>query len=154
MAPTSSADRAEIVETCNRMAWYADHREWDRLSTVFAPEVVLDYTSLNGGEPATSTPEAIAQAWSGLLGSFDATQHLLGTHLVTVDGDTAVCTAQFQATHRLANPLGTPLWTLGGNYRFDLVRGENGWRISGLVMTAVWSDGNADLLNLAAAANR
>lgn len=119
---SDTAERLEIIEVCTRMGWHADQREWDRLRTVFAAEVLLDYTSLNGGEPATLTPDQIVAAWSGLLGAFDATQHLITGHLVTVAGDTAVCTASFQATHRLANPFGSPLWTLGGTYRFDLVR--------------------------------
>lgn len=85
-------DRLVIIETCTRMAWHADQREWDRLAGVFAGTVVLDYTSLNGGEVAELTPGQIVDAWSGLLGAFDATQHLVTNHLVTVEGDTAVCT--------------------------------------------------------------
>ncbi|MCO6011247.1 nuclear transport factor 2 family protein [Actinoallomurus purpureus] len=143
-------DRLAIIETCTRMGWHADQREWGKLAGVFADKVTLDYTSLNGGEAAELTPDQIVDAWSGLLGAFDATQHLITNHLVTVEGDTAVCTASFQATHRLANPFGSPLWTLGGTYRFDLLRAEDGWRISGVVMTATWADGNKDLMALAA----
>lgn len=148
---SSIEDRLAIIETCTRMGWHADQREWERLAEIFADKVMLDYTSLNGGEPAELTPGQITGAWSGLLGSFDATQHLITNHLVTVEGDTAVCTASFQATHRLANPHGSPLWTLGGTYRFDLVRTGDGWKISGVVMNATWADGNKDLMALAAA---
>ncbi|MGW0659536.1 nuclear transport factor 2 family protein [Streptodolium elevatio] len=90
--------------------------------------------------------------WSQALGGFDATQHLITNHMVDVTGDSAVCTAAFQATHRLANPFGAPLWTLGGDYRFDLARSGDGWRITGVVMTATWADGNKDLATLAAEA--
>ncbi|KAA2250723.1 nuclear transport factor 2 family protein [Solihabitans fulvus] len=145
------ADRVAIVETCTRMAWHTDQREWDRLAEVFADIVTLDYTSLNGGEPADLTPAQIVGAWSGLLGALDATQHLITNHLVAVTGDVAVCTASFQATHRLANPFGSPLWTLGGTYRFDLVRAGAAWLIRGVVMTATWADGNKDLLAIASA---
>jgi ketosteroid isomerase-like protein len=144
-------DRLDVIDTCTRMAWHADQREWDLLRTVFADRVLLDYTSLNGGEPVTLTPDEIVGAWSQTLGGFDATQHLITNHLVTVDGDTAVCTAAFQATHRLANPFGSPLWKLGGTYRFELTRTAGGWRIAGLVMTATWGEGNKDLFALAAA---
>lgn len=136
------------------MAWHADQCEWDQLAGIFADTVTLDYTSLNGGEPAELSPEQIVAGWSASLGSFDATQHLITNHLVKVDGDTAVCTASFQATHRLANPLGAPLWTLGGTYRFDLLRAGPEWKISGVVMTVAWADGNKDLLSLAAAGSR
>ncbi|WP_067483296.1 nuclear transport factor 2 family protein [Actinomadura hibisca] len=143
-------DRLNIVETCTRMAWHADQREWDALAGIFAEKVTLDYTSLNGGEPAELTPEQIVGGWSQVLGGFDATQHLITNHLVTLEGDRAVCTASFQATHRLANPFGSPLWTLGGTYRFDLVRSGDGWLISGVVMTATWADGNQKLMDLVA----
>ncbi|HEX4813057.1 MAG TPA: nuclear transport factor 2 family protein [Nonomuraea sp.] len=135
-------DRFDVIDTCTRMAWHADQRDWDQLTTVFADKVQLDYTSLNGGEPVTLTPEQVIGAWKEGLGRFDATQHLITNHLVTIDGDTAVCTAVFQATHRKAATFGASLWTLGGNYRFDLARTDDGWRITGVVMTATWGDGN------------
>jgi hypothetical protein len=143
-------DHQAVVEVCTRMAWHADQREWEALKSVFADVVRLDYTSLNGGEPAVLSPEQIADAWSQVLGGFDATQHLLANHLVTLADDTAECTASFQATHRLADPFGAPLWTLGGTYRFDLVRVGGEWKIGGVLMKAVWADGNKELMTLAA----
>jgi hypothetical protein len=140
-------DRLDVIDTCTRMAWYADQRDWDRLAGVFADNVTLDYTSLDGGEPAVMTPGQIADGWRELLGAYETTQHLLGNHLVSVTGASAVCTASFQATHRRAEAYGGSLWTLGGTYRFDLVRTAGGWRISGIVMTALWGDGNRGLLS-------
>ncbi|MFJ4525912.1 nuclear transport factor 2 family protein [Streptomyces sp. NPDC088810] len=131
-------DRLDVIDICNRMAWYADQRAWDALAGVFADKVTLDYTSLNGGEPVTLAPAQIVDGWRTGLGVYTATHHLLGNHLVAVDGDQAVCTAAFQATHRKADD---SLWTLGGTYRFDLARTRGGWRIAGVVMTAIWSDG-------------
>ncbi|MEU2062812.1 nuclear transport factor 2 family protein [Streptomyces sp. NPDC013455] len=131
-------DRLDVIDTCTRMAWYADQRDWDALGEVFAARATLDYTSLNGGEPATLSPAEIVDGWRTGLGVYVATHHLLGNHLVSVDGDSAVCTATFQATHRKTDD---SLWTLGGTYRFDLARTTDGWRITGVVMTAVWSDG-------------
>ncbi|WP_251096506.1 nuclear transport factor 2 family protein [Streptomyces sp. Caat 7-52] len=145
-------ERQAVVEVCTRMAWHADQREWEALKTVFADDVRLDYTSLNGGEPAVLSPGRIVDAWARVLGGFDATQHLITNHLVTLAGDTAVCTASFQATHRLAEPFGAPLWTLGGTYRFDLVRTGGQWKISGVLMTAAWADGNKGLMAPAAKA--
>ncbi len=131
-------DRTGIIDTCTRMAWYADRREWSRLAEVFADEVTLDYTSLNGGDPVTLTPAQIIGGWEEALGAYAATHHLLGNHLVTQDGDNAVCTATFQATHRKPDDT---LWTLGGTYHFDLVRRAGGWRIAVVVLTADWSEG-------------
>jgi hypothetical protein len=131
-------DRLDVIDTCNRMARHADQRAWDALPGVFADKVTLDYTSLDGGEPVTLTPAQIVAGWRTGLGVYTATQHLLGTHLVVVDGDDAVCTAAFQAAHLKVDG---SRWTLGGTYRFDLIRARDGWRITGVVMTALWSDG-------------
>ena len=108
------------------------------------------YTSLNGGQPATLPRQQIIDAWAGVLGRLDATQHLVANHLVTVDGDSATCTAAFQATHLLATPHGGPIWTLGGHYRFQLARTMDGWRITGVQMVADWATGNQHIMTLAA----
>jgi hypothetical protein len=146
----SAVDRLDVIETCTRMASHADAREWDALREVFADEVRLDYTSLQGGEPATLSRDDLIESWAGLLGQLQATQHLLTNHLVTVTGDTATCTAAFQATHLLPNPHGDAVWTLGGSYRFELVRDGARWLISAVTMTASWASGNQQIMSLAA----
>jgi len=142
-------DRTEIVEQTTRMAWLADRRDWDRLVDLFADEVDLDYTALTGGHPVRLSPVDLVAGWRAGLGGLDATQHLVSNHLVDVDGDRAVATAQFQATHVLANPHGDPTWTLGGHYRFGLVRRDDGWRIDAVTMTATWATGNQQVMTLA-----
>ncbi|MFJ6677338.1 nuclear transport factor 2 family protein [Actinosynnema sp. NPDC091369] len=142
--PHHLVERHAVVEVCTRMAWHADQHEWEELRALFADEVRLDWTSLNGGEPAVLSPAQVVDSWSRVLGGFDATQHMIANHLVTLQGDTAVCTASFQATHRLAD-LDGPLWTVGGTYRFDLVRADRTWKIRGVAMTVQWADGNEAL---------
>lgn len=78
----SAADRLAVIETCTRMAWHADQREWDALRAVFADEVLLDYTSQDG-EPATVSRDQLVESWAGLLGKLAATQHLVTNHLVS-----------------------------------------------------------------------
>ncbi|MEU4330118.1 nuclear transport factor 2 family protein [Nonomuraea dietziae] len=127
-------DRFDVIDTCTRMAWHADQREWDQLAQVFAEKVTLDYTSLTGGEPVTLTPAPIIEGWAAALSCYATTRHLLGT----MDVDDAVCPASFQATHCKAD---ASLWTLGGSYHFDLVRAGDGRPITTVVMTTAWSDG-------------
>jgi len=125
-----TADTSEIVAVTTRLAWLVDRREWEALNGLFATHVDLDYTSLNGGEPATLTRDEIVAGWRSGLEGLDATQHLVSGHLVEVDGDRASCTAQFQATHVLSdpslNPYGGSTWTLGGHYRYTLLRAGGG----------------------------
>lgn len=144
-----TTDRDEIVELTTRMLWHTDRREWDALHDVFADKVRLDYTSLAGGEPAVLTPQQIIDAWRSSLGGLDATQHLMANHLVSIDGERAEVSAQFQAVHVLANPHGAPTWTLGGHYRFGVRRAGGRWRIEAVTMTADWASGNQQIMTLA-----
>lgn len=143
-------DRDEIIDTCTRMMWAVDTRDWAALPGLLGDSVVHDFTSLHGGEPQVLTAAEVTDMWSTLIGAFDATQHLLGNHVVTVDDDRGVLTASFQSTHRLANPFGSPQWTFYGVYRFELARTGTTWKIDTIVMTAGWGEGNKDILTLAA----
>jgi len=94
----------------------------------------------------------VISAWTELLGALDATQHLVANHLVSIEGDVAICTAAFQATHLLAYPHGGAIWTPGGHYELGLQRNAEGWRITSMHMTtADWATGNQQIMTLAAA---
>lgn len=144
--------RTDLIQTVTRVFWHTDHHEWDRLATVFAPQVRLDYTALVGGEPAEATPRDIIDAWQPGFEAIDAHQHLVANHLVEIHDDRGVLTAAFQATHQYAGQF----WVLGGDYHFELsLQGEE-WLVSAMTMTPTWQTGNSDLLAQAmqAAASR
>ncbi len=142
-------DRLEIVELCVRMGWHLDHCEWDRLLELFTDEISLDYTSLNGGEVIELPRKDVIEKWRTNREGLTATQHLIANQVVNLDGDEATATAMFQATHLLPNPYGAPTWTLGGRYRYGLIRTEAGWRICSLAMSIIWADGNRHIRDLA-----
>lgn len=142
-------DNADIIRTCTLWAWLADRRDWAALLGLFTAEVDFDYTSLNGGEPLLLPRESVIDGFTVVLSGFHATQHLISNHLVTrAEGDesAAECTAAFLATHVLPVEDGEPTWTVGGHYDFTLASGPDGWRISGIKMTADWTAGNQDLI--------
>ncbi|TIX56313.1 MAG: hypothetical protein E5V25_28305, partial [Mesorhizobium sp.] len=70
-------DKTAIAEAVAGIGLYADLREWNRVRSYFAARVTTDYTSLFGGEVATSDRDALIAQWQGLLPGFDATQHLI-----------------------------------------------------------------------------
>jgi SnoaL-like domain len=136
----------QILQTTIRMAVLADQRRWNDLICVFTEQVRVDYTSLNGGEPATVSARELAAGWAQTLGRLAATQHLVANHLLTVDGERAVVTAAFQATH-VPQPPDQGRWVLGGDYRFELERTGNGWRISAVTMTVRWESGDRSVVD-------
>lgn len=142
-------DRLDVIETCTRMAWFADRRDWTALSELFDDEVDLDYASLTGGPVMRLDRDTLVDSWAGGLAGLKATQHLVSNHLVTVEGDTARCTAAFQATHVLPNNSGGPLWTLGGYYEYGLRRTPGGWLLTSVAMVVDWASGNQHISTLA-----
>ncbi|MFN8849654.1 MAG: hypothetical protein ACK5W4_08155, partial [Inhella sp.] len=48
----SPADHLAIVAAVNEIGLAADMRDWPRVRAQFADEVLVDYTSLAGGQPA------------------------------------------------------------------------------------------------------
>ncbi|MER8699716.1 MULTISPECIES: nuclear transport factor 2 family protein [unclassified Mesorhizobium] len=73
--------------------------------------VTTDYTSLFGGEAATSGSDALIAQWQGLLPGFDATQHLITNIIVEGAGNDAVARSHVRAAHWI----GARFWTVGGS---------------------------------------
>lgn len=74
----------------------------------------LDWTSLNGGEPAQLTGEEVTQGWRALLSAFDATHHQLGNFLIDqINAEEARLSFYGTATHILAVPGQESRWVLG-----------------------------------------
>ena len=150
------ADRAAITDTVTRFGWCLDRRDWAGLTALFTDVVRTDYTALWGGEPQeASVDELLATdrqgSWRRTMDGLEATQHLITNILVDVDGDTATATANVVGVHRLPNPHGGPLWTVGGTYEFGLTRTAGGWRIRAITQGITWVDGNQQVLFRAAA---
>ena len=136
----------DIIRTIARLFRHADQHDWEQLAEVFADEVILDYTSLAGGEPARLSPAEIVAGWPPGFEAIDAHQHLVANHLVEVGVEAATATATFIATHQNDGET----WTLGGDYAFELARTDD-WRITAMTMTATWQTGDETLMARATA---
>src|SRR5262249_53553345 len=74
------------------------------------------------------------------------TQHHLGLPAIRVEGDRASSRCYFVAQH-VRNALAPrPALLIGGWYDDELARGREGWRIRVRRGTAVWCDGNPEVL--------
>jgi hypothetical protein len=134
-------DYAAIINAVNGIAIFADLRDWNRCRQSFSDRVEFDYTSLTGGKPTVMTADQQMQQWSEFFKStFKSTQHILGSHVVTINGNAATCVSNFQAHHTyLDAPKGT--WILSGVYNHDLVRVGTAWKVNKMKMTWIWEDG-------------
>lgn len=149
-------DRARIIDTVNSIGTFADLGQWERVKQAFADEVILDYTSYaaavaggDGGSPERMTPDQVVNAWKSVLPGYKRTQHLITNHLVTVDGDTAHCVSQVYASHYLPNAQGEDHWIVAGHYDHELVRTEDGWKVTLMRFNYGFQMGNPKLSDLA-----
>ena len=136
------ADRQAVVDVCITYALALDSRDWTLLRTCFTPDAVAEYEGL--GEKRGM--DAIEETCRGALEPLKASQHFLGNHLVSIQGDEATSTCYLQAQHVKKGLPGGELYTVAGRYDDDLVRTPAGWRISRRRLTVAWTDGNPAVL--------
>jgi hypothetical protein len=133
-------DQQAIIDLTIAYCWALDTREWSMLDRVFTTEA----TALLGS-PELSGLEAIKQRVANALDPLDHSQHMVNTHQVHVDGDTATCRCYFQAQHvrRAAAVDGArPNFIVAGRYEDRLVRTSDGWRIAHRELVGMWTEGN------------
>jgi hypothetical protein len=157
------ADRLEIIEVCTRVHWCYDHRDWNGLDSLFADTVSMPTLAQAGSagfdldgylDGYLYSREELKRALSSVAAGL-ITQHLITGHQVTLGGDAAVCAAHSVNVHlasQLASGLGSTagpssgsgrgLVAHGNDYRFDLLRTADGWRIRGWVPRIRWGYGD------------
>lgn len=143
MGQTESAvdavrDRQEIIDLTAAYSWALDTRSWDDLDDVFLP----DATASLGW--ALEGRQAIKDRVRTALEHLDASQHMVATHQVRVDGDRATCRCYLQAQHII----GTDTFLVGGKYEDRLVRTGDGWRIEHRDLTMMWTTGDPAVMGL------
>ena len=140
-------DRLAIIDVVNNMGTLADLGQYDRLEQLFTDEVTLDYTSLFPGEVQNISSDRLMTQWQSTLPGFDATQHQITNHQITIDGDEATAVAYVRATHKLGNEM----WVVGGYYVDELVRTDEGWKLKAIQYNALYEEGDRSLIEQAAA---
>lgn len=143
MTNKQSADIVEIMSLGTRYALSLDTARWHDLARVFAP----DATMVFAGIPPATGPGAIAAVCEGALHPLDASQHLVGTQLVEVHGDTATSSCYFHAQHVRTIEGREEHYIVAGTYSDQAKRLPEGWRITHRTQTVTWSSGNPAVLN-------
>jgi pantothenate kinase len=128
-------DRMEIIETATRYATGVDTRDRDVYRSCFTDDIDLDMSDMGLGEPMKVSADVWTDQAISLVSGFQATQHIITNHVITIDGDLATCVAYLQAQHY--NP--ENMYTVGGFYTNTLVRTGEGWKISKLKLTPTWT---------------
>jgi hypothetical protein len=135
-------DERDIVRALARFARIADGKKFDALGEVFAQDVLFDY----GSGHVESGLGALHALISRHLDHCGGTQHLIGSIMVDIDGDTAVSRAYIQARHQREGDFVGPVFDSNGEYIDRWERRAEGWRI--VHRTAAWAanTGEAEII--------
>ena len=142
-------DKLKIIETVNQFFISVDYRDWKKVKTIFNDKVLLDYTSMTGGQPSVLTSDQIIDSWKGFLPGFDKTHHQIGNYLIEIDSDLTKVFCYITATHYLDNESKNNLWIVVGSYDFELSMNDKNWRITKMKFNLKYTDGNNDLPKMA-----
>ncbi|MCK9875522.1 nuclear transport factor 2 family protein [Frankia sp. Ag45/Mut15] len=129
-----------------------DDLDWPRARATLADTVVVDYTSVFGGQVETLDADRLVRRWQGVLPGFDATQHLTGPVLASAEpgGGAVLLEAQARAYHLLRSGSADPTWLIAGRYQLTVVPAADGrWLITELTLRRLYEQGDRGLLTLA-----
>jgi ketosteroid isomerase-like protein len=138
-------DRQAITDVVNQYAYALDIRDWAALDDVFTADAVVRY----GGpdSPPLEGRQAVITAIRSSLGGCGPCQHLLGNHLVDVQGDRAVAVCKARVFHYGAGPRAELIpYECFGVYRDRLRRTPEGWRIEERTFEIHLATGDQDVL--------
>lgn len=119
------ADRIALQDVMLRYAAGVDDRDLDLYESCFAEDCEIVGFGKATVHGAANWRASVEEA----LSHYDATQHMLGPQLATVDGDSADCRTDVQALHYLKDPKGATL-TLWATYRTRMRRIDGDWKIA------------------------
>ena len=121
------SDRVEIQDLLARYTHAIDTRDWDALDRVFTHDARIDYSAFGG---ATGSLDEIKRFLAEAMPMFESFQHLVGSSVVDIDGDTATARTICHNPMVLKGGDDPHLLVCGLWYRDKLVRTPAGWRIA------------------------
>ncbi|MGI5242255.1 nuclear transport factor 2 family protein [Dactylosporangium sp. CA-139066] len=129
-------DRMAVQDVLVRYATALDSRDWQLLRTCFTPDAVGVYETL-GEQHGYERIEALCR---GALEPLAATQHIITNIVVELAGDRARTSCYLQSMHVRERPDGDN-FIVAGQYRDELVRTADGWRIARRNLRRIWTQG-------------
>jgi hypothetical protein len=146
-------DKLAVAEKLYGYATGIDRRDWALYRSIFADEVLYDFSSYGEHRPprllkADDWVEGLIPLFTGLA----ATQHSMTNPTARIEGDNATITMYMQALHVFDPSDDSSTYTIGGYYDDTLVRSGDGWLITGVKLTVTWQRGDYSIMAAARAA--
>jgi hypothetical protein len=130
-------DRLEIQDLVTRYYNSTDRRDFDGFRSCFIPGTMVDYSEVLAVAAETPIEEVAALIEATMAETFGPTQHFMGNHAVTIDGDRGTGTTYCLAIHQFLDPNREAGQRLVSALRYvdRYLRTELGWRIEHRLVT-------------------
>ena len=138
-------EKDKIIEVLNRLFISTDNRDWMKVKSCFSSKVLLDMTSMAGGEPVTLTSQEIVDAWDKGLKALKSIHHQAGNYVVNINQGEAEAFCYGIASHYLPNKTNRNTRIFVGSYNFHLTKENESWRINKFKFNLKYIDGNPNL---------
>jgi hypothetical protein len=145
----SGSERQAIIDVTYRYGLALDQKDWRLLRSVFGEAIEVDVSPGDGSGFRQYSGAEWANLVSGMIGGFDATQHIMTNHRVSINGRQARCNNYLHAMHILRAAEGEESWEVGGWYEWDMVNKGGDWVVSRYRLELAWQRGNLGLRKLA-----
>jgi hypothetical protein len=139
-------DVREVENVVVRLFVATDRRDWASVEECLADMVILDMTSMAGGEPLHLKSTDVIAAWASGLEPIEQVHHQVGNFQVDVDGNRATVFCYGVAYHhreRISSPAKTRIYV--GSYDVHLARTGGRWRIDLFRFGLKFIEGNLEL---------
>ncbi|MCX8526658.1 MAG: nuclear transport factor 2 family protein [Candidatus Nanopelagicales bacterium] len=131
----------QVHNVVTSVAHAQDEHDWERLARCFA----LNARYVHPKGELAGQAEIVARSRAALE-PLDASQHLVGSIHIVVEGDLAHATSYFQAQHVRAAATGGSLYFIAGTYTDEFAVVNDQWVIVLRTQTYSWRDGNPDVI--------
>jgi hypothetical protein len=142
--------RQQVEDLVVQLFCATDERDWPAVQACFTDPLLLDMTSLGGGEPLKLAPAALTAAWAKGLEKLDHVHHQVGNFRTRVGSDVRGHNATVRcygvAWHHRANIASERKSRyFVGSYEFRLARAQGEWRITEMHYFLKFIEGNREL---------
>jgi hypothetical protein len=127
-------DRREITELVSRLGLWLDEKRWDDARSILTE----DATVRTPGGAVAGVAEVAEQARRNHA---VPTQHVITNVVIEIEGDRATVGANLIATFVHGPDASGLLFQRGERYRFEAARTRDGWRLSDIESSPIWTVG-------------
>lgn len=145
--PDSHADRQSIEELRYRYGRALDQHDWSLFASLFAEEVDADFSAF--GIPAGPIPRAsVVELMKHSFRREGMRSHQVYSNFeIALRGDEATAVSSLVGRHLLPGFAGGETFTIHARYHDRLVRTPEGWKLSGVRLEVLFTEGNLAIVS-------